>query len=116
MATVLLVLASPGLLSPHFEMVIRSSLMNIYTGDVCDTSELVTSRTAPASTALVQHDSRLEGSSGRALILTRRTLYELRSPAWKACAHVWVGTLVQVNNMGRQTEDKSAQLCWFSAL
>lgn len=41
--------------------------MNIYTGDVCDTSELVASRTAPASTALVQHDSRLEGSGVEAV-------------------------------------------------
>lgn len=82
MATVLLVLASPGLLSPHFEMVIRSFLMNIYTGDVCDTSKLVMIRTATASTALVQHDSGLDGSSGQMLILNSTHTLRVHKCGW----------------------------------
>lgn len=81
--------------------------MNIYRGDVCDTSELVTRRTASPSTALVQHDSRLEGSSGRMLILILRVCHV--ESVWK---FGWVGMLVLCNpkSGAKTTVVESAQL------
>lgn len=76
--------------------------MNIYTGDVCDTGQLVTRRTALPSTALVRHDSRLEGSSGRALILTGCEFV-----AWKA-GGLECYCIPTLNQMQRETEDESA--------